>query len=311
MANNLLVLGGLGIGGYLAYQYYQKNAAVGSPASGVLPQAPAGSAASQQPSGSQPAPQVPASYSGPSLDQIYAQLLSAAIAGMKGGDTSVSCAGLSGYRRGLGIGGRGTSLRSSGDPTAPLPDPRFTHPVAGGIALRSTGSASAAPVSCSTPTATYDVWNWYLVNRTNAGISSGPSSSDAGVDPTVQLTAAQFWAAVAPLLRQRIPGISGFGFFASVFRGMGALTDCPGGPGCPDTADITNLPTSPAPINPYVLAVAQADPNAAFNPNTGSINVPLSVQSPSWFPGVSNGAVVLGGGAAVLLLGVFAGGRKR
>jgi hypothetical protein len=120
----------------------------------------------------------------------------------------------------------------------------------------------------------------------------------------VQLTGAQFWAAVAPLLRQQIPGISGLGFFASVFRGMGADATMP-----VDLSTLENLPSTSMAFNPQFTA--EQIPGATINPVTGAVSVPLSAPStPSWFSGVSNGAVVLGGGAAVLLLGVAFGGRR-
>ena len=71
--------------------------------------------------------------------------------------------------------------------------------------------------SCGTGgvTSTYDVFNWYLV-AANVGVSAGP----APPDHTSQITLAQYWAWVAPILQQQMPGLAGLG---NVYAGLGAL----------------------------------------------------------------------------------------
>jgi len=83
--SKLLMIGGLGVGGYLAYQWYQKNyGAVVAPAA-----APAATAAASSPAVSTPAP---APVARP-LDAIYQALAAAASAGGVNLTTGVSSTG--------------------------------------------------------------------------------------------------------------------------------------------------------------------------------------------------------------------------
>jgi hypothetical protein len=87
--SKLLMIGGLGVGGYLAYQWYQKNY-------GATVAAPAAAASAAAASSPTAAASVPASASAAAarpLDSIYQALAAAASAGGVNPATGVSSAG--------------------------------------------------------------------------------------------------------------------------------------------------------------------------------------------------------------------------
>lgn len=79
------------------------------------------------------------------------------------------------------------------------------------------GSDTALSGSASNPTASYDVHNWYLVNRTSAGVQDGQLSAP---DHTSEITLTAYWAWAAPQIQALFPGLSGLG---DVYAGLGAL----------------------------------------------------------------------------------------
>ena len=78
------------------------------------------------------------------------------------------------------------------------------------------GSASASTCAVSSVVATYDVWNWFLVNA-GVGVKDGQLQAP---DHTSQISLAQYWAWAAPQLQSQIPGLSGLGH---VYAGLGEL----------------------------------------------------------------------------------------
>lgn len=71
--------------------------------------------------------------------------------------------------------------------------------------------------SASNPVASYDVHNWYLVNRTDAGLTDGQLQAP---DHTTQISLTDYWAWAAPQLQQAMPGLTGLGY---VYAGLGAI----------------------------------------------------------------------------------------
>lgn len=323
--STFLKVAALGGGAYLAYEYYlwyQGQASVlssflgPSAASAVPAAAPAVSGGGVSPApqtpGTPPAAVAPASvptapmYSGPSLDQMYAALVTAVAAGYTGGDTAVTCQGMSG----LGIAG---GVRSATPVSSVLGRPRPVG-IPNPRTLPGASTTPAAPVSCSVPMATPDVWNWYLVNRANVGVSVAPSSTDMGLDPSTPITGSAYWAAAAPVLRQRIPGLSGLGAFGLAFyRGIRRRrSPSLAGFGQADLSALQNLPESTyagasGGVGPANVPLFDLPALTTFTQlPTGE----LSASSTLSTPGVSTGVLVLGGGALLLLAGVMAGARR-
>jgi hypothetical protein len=86
------------------------------------------------------------------------------------------------------------------------------------VAQNSSDPAFNGTGTSSNPTASCDVFNFYLT-QANVGVSDGmlDCSPIRGNGP---LTLTAYWAWAAPLLQQKIPGLSGLG---SVYAGLGAL----------------------------------------------------------------------------------------
>lgn len=139
--------------------------------------------------------------------------LRSALAAAVGSDPAVTCGGLSGF----GAGPRGGGSAIVGPVNVPGQRVRISSlpGVRARLPLPAAGPA-APPASCSSYSATYDVFNWYLVNRANVGISTAP----APPDHTSVITDAQYWAWAAPLLQAQTPGLAGWGLgnFASIGR---------------------------------------------------------------------------------------------
>ena len=321
---NILAVVGVAGAAYLAYEYWQYGGFGGTPNCGTIfgtppgancgaaspaistttPSSPVSAAPSSPPvvSAQAVAPAAPA-YTGPSLDAMYAALVAAVVTGMQNGDAAVTCPG-------QGVSGFGLVR------TRPVPAPV--------VAVRG-AARSAAPASCTAPMASPDVWNWYLVNRANVGVTSAPSSAAMGLAESTPVSGPTYWAAAAPLLQQQIPGLAGWrglGAFASAFRrglgdtnmgtdlSSGAFVGCPGSPGCfgssatgPSVQDLMNLPTTNPALS--LQTTAEMIPGATVNPSTGAVTVPLSLQTSS----VSMGMWVLAGGAVLLLFAVGAAAR--
>ncbi len=290
-------------GGYWLYNQYSTGTGIFAPAASSAPASAAASASPGTTPASPPAPNAsPApTYSGPSLDAMYSQLV-AAVQASYGGDPAIGCQGLSGLGAGVQVRGHGPAPQAASDPLPP-----------------------AKPASCSTPLATPDVWNWYLVNRANVGVSSAPSPADAfpGAELSAPITGAQYWAGVSPLLSKQL-GMSGLGFFGSSFRrsGMGVYVGRGKRRGVGDisAADLAASGLTNADV--ALLNAPQTGPNASAPLQVGALASQVSASGAysvnsagqlqaNWIPGLSNGTVALGVGAAVLVLGMgMMGGRR-
>jgi hypothetical protein len=161
-SKNILILGAVGVGGYLAYRWYtgQPVALVSGSTAPATPAAPAGASVSTVATPAAPVTAVPAAPAAPSsLDAMYATLKNQAAS-----------------------------------------DGFFT------------GSGDSL-------TASVDHWNYYLAQLVPAGVTipAGLFSNVAGDDPN-NLTAAQYWAVMAPWLSSNA-GLSGLG----IYGGLGAL----------------------------------------------------------------------------------------
>ena len=213
----LLMLGGIGALAYYGYSQGWFSAFLGTPA--AASPAVGTNLATGQPAatGTQTGTPPVSTWAGPSLDQMYASLLTAEQAAMSASvpDPALSCAG------GVAI--------TPGTAAAPL------TPVGGGsvatnpnAARTATGQTTTTPTytqsalsglgaaACAMPHATYDVHNWYLTNRANSGITAGPEPPDH----TTVVSLADYWAWAAPLLKAANPGLAGgFG------RGLGAYAE--------------------------------------------------------------------------------------
>ena len=209
--STILILGAVGVAVYGWYQGWFASL-LGTPASASsVPAATTAGAATPTAApaaASTPAsPAAPAGYGGPSLAQMFAALQSA-VAASYGSDPALSC-GSSGNLSGLGL------VRLVGGPVLRTPG-GATSPSAGAPA-GSSAPASSQPATCSNPIAsTYDVFNWYLVNRANVGVSSAPTPPPN--NGPVSLS--DYWAWAAPLLQAQMPGLAGLGH---VYRGLGLL----------------------------------------------------------------------------------------
>jgi len=313
--STLLTVGAIGGAAYLAYEWWQSQpaqvaaaAAAASPATAGTPAgtavaAAAGTPVVAAPAGT-PATVAPPAYSGPSLDTMYSELVAAVVLGMQDGDTAVTCPG------GAGLSGLGLVRAGSVAVRAPETTPRGT-PTANPAAV-----TTAAPrvATCNTPYATPDVWNWYLVNRTQAGVATAPDPSVAfpGVDTTQPMPGSTYWAGVSPLISASL-GMSGLGAFGYAFRGMGRY------PGFGDDASSITLAIPGQVAAPdttaadYAALVAGSAGNVdnsagsfSTDPTTGQVTfIPAPVTT-----GISTPMLVLGGGALLLLIGVGSGIRK-
>jgi hypothetical protein len=131
--------------------------------------------------------------------------LQSAVAAAYGSDPALTCSPGMGLvdRSPIIIGKQIGPVLGTGMPAGPASNISSVTPV-------------AAPSTCANPYALYDVFNWYLVNRANVGISSAP----APPDNTTVLSLSDYWAWAAPLLQAQIPGLSGYG---AMYAGLGAL----------------------------------------------------------------------------------------
>lgn len=208
----LVTVGLVGLAGWWIYENFFAAAAAAAPAAGgVAPQTGAPAASSGTPAAASTAPTTPV-YSGPDLDTIYAALQSAVV-GAFGTDPALTCpsgAGVSAVSAGA------TALRSITAPQITIPE-QGGHPaaVAGGIPRRTvaTGQTSAPSCPAASITATYDVFNYYLMKAVPS-IGSAPNPPDH----TSTLTLSGYWQWAAPVLQQQIPGLSGLGR-----AGLGAI----------------------------------------------------------------------------------------
>lgn len=154
----------------------------------------------------------PASWSGPSLDTMFANLLAAEQAAIMASvpDPALSCPGAAVTAAPLPVNGGGSIATNPNAPRTANGQPTGT--IVGTPAALSGFGASG----CLNPVATYDVHNWYLVNRANSGIVSAPANSDH----TTEISLSDYWVWAAPLLQASNPGLSGgFG------RGLGAYAE--------------------------------------------------------------------------------------
>jgi len=146
------------------------------------------------------------SYSGPSLDQMF-QSLQSVVQAAVGSDSALSCGG-----------GSAGSLSGLGARPGVAPRPDAGSPSVGVLISRGPSASSGiAPNqgivtnkprvsgSCSNPEATYDVFNWYLVNAANVGVSSAPNPPDH----TSVISLSDYWTWAAPQLKQMMPGLAG------------------------------------------------------------------------------------------------------
>lgn len=315
----LLTVGAVGGAAYLAYNWWQSQPAqiaaaaspvvAGTPAAAVPAGTPAAAPAVSSVAASTPAN--PPTYSGPSLDTMYSELVAAVVLGLQNGDTAVTCPG------GAGISGLGVLARSS--PTArTIVTPETT---ASGSPTASAAAAVPARVTtCNTPYTTPDVWNWYLVNRTQAGVANAPDPSVAfpGANLSTPIPGSAYWAGVSPLISSSL-GMSGLGAFGFAFRGMGRFRgfgdngnssvtlSIPGQVAAPVAAPDTTAADYAALV---VASQGNVDTSAgsySTDPTTGAVTF---IPAPVPAPGISTPMLVLGGGALLLLIGVGSGIRK-
>lgn len=205
----LLLLGGLGLAYYLWSTGYFSSLFGASAASPATSAGTGTSGGTAVPAGSSPTATSQPSYSGPTLDQMFANLLAAEQAAMSASspDTALTCGGAST----AGV----VSSRSGVDTGI------ATNPNLGRTAGRTPAGTQAAlsglgATVCAMPYATYDVHNWYLVNRAGSGIAAAPNPPDH----TAVLSLSDYWTWAAPLLKAQVPGLSGgFG------RGLGAYAE--------------------------------------------------------------------------------------
>lgn len=206
--STVLLLGALGVGVYGYFQGWFASLGLAPAASAST--TPAGGASAPSSPASPASPSTPAApaYSGPSLAAVFSQLSAAEQADF-GSNSALSC----------GTDAAGTF---SGTGVASLPPRQGTGFSSGGVATgatptggRPTGMMGLGATSCSDPIASYDVHNWYLVNRTNAKVPDGLLDGSGQGGPL-----SQYWAWAAPQLQQHFPGLSGLG---DVYRGLGAL----------------------------------------------------------------------------------------
>lgn len=199
----------LGIGGLVWYMSSQSSAAAptstaGAGTAGNTPPPGATSTATAPSAGPASAATPAAAYSGPSLAAMYSALIAAVVAGYNGGDPAVTCgSGLSG----LGIPRPGN--------LAPAPvvtrTVRPVAPTAGGTPVTAATRVGSNRSGCIDPHASPDVWNWYLSQRANVGVTNPPTSAAMGLNENTPIDGPTYWAAAAPLLQVNMPGLSGFG----------------------------------------------------------------------------------------------------
>ena len=219
--SSLLILGGVGV---LAWYGYTKGwfasfglspvaaAPAATPSTPVMPTTAPTTSTPMVPATPPPTPSAPAapSYSGPSLSQMFSSL-QAVVQAAYGSDSALSCAGA------VPVG-----PTPSNPPASTVNTGSGSHASMSGFGDISTdstlvASGSPLPATCANPISTKDVFNWYLVNRANVGISSGPSSNS---DQT-PLSLTDYWAWAAPQLQTMHPGLSGYG---SIYAGLGEIT---------------------------------------------------------------------------------------
>lgn len=206
-----MMLGGIGALAYYGYSQGWFSAFLGTPA--AASPAVGTNLATGQPAatGTQTGTPPVSTWAGPSLDQMYASLLTAEQAAMSASvpDPALSCAGSVISATAPVVNGGGTVAT----------DPNAARTAAGQAASTPTFTQSALSGlgdACALPIATYDVHNWYLTNRANSGITAGPEPPDH----TTVVSLADYWTWAAPLLKAANPGLAGgFG------KGLGAYAE--------------------------------------------------------------------------------------
>ncbi len=197
------------LGAYWLYETF--FAASGAAAASGSPAAAAGDGSSAPPAaagGTTPAAAASV-YSGPDLDAIY-QALQRAVTAAWGSDPSLTCAvGL----QGLGVG---PGARTAGAATLPGESTDTALALRGGIAPRGSVQMGGGVCPPASITATYDVFNWYLMQAAPA-IGRAPDSPDH----TSQITLSAYWQWAAPALQKQIPGLAGIAGLGAIW-GLGA-----------------------------------------------------------------------------------------
>lgn len=218
--SGILIAAAVAAGGYFAY----KNGLLSS--LGLSPSAASGPVSSPAGGGTVTASPAPASgspsspsYTGPSLSDIFSQLKAAEIADY-GANSALSCAGAGSVdpAKGAQLGNLQAQMATLqnraalGDISAVQQLAQISIQIA---QLEADISAGAQhPASCSDPIASYEVHNWYLVNRTNANVPDGLLNDGGQSGPL-----SAYWAWAAPQLQKHFPGLAG----ADVYAGLGAL----------------------------------------------------------------------------------------
>jgi len=214
----ILMLGGLGALAYYAYTqgwlsaFFPVGTVVGTqtqtspPAQTAPPAQNSAPAATPRPAQSS----APASWGGPSLDTIFANLLAAEQAAMSASspDPELTCPGGTSSTPSPQLAcitaaqGTAAALTAQGGAIAATAQAQANAQLALCLAQ---ANAKPSTSSCSMPAATYDVHNWYLVYRANAGITVAPTPPDH----TTVISLQNYWVWAAPLLQQSNPGLSG------------------------------------------------------------------------------------------------------
>lgn len=202
---SIIKYGLLGLAGWWLYSTFFSTSTAPAPASssGTGAGSPPASASPASSSGGAAAAAQPAAYSGPSLATLYANFLAATKAAV-GSDPQVTCpSSTAGQSAALACQGQFTALQAAGGPVA------LTAPGVLAACLADAVNVAKNAPACDLPQATYDVFNWYLMNRSNA-----PAALSAPLDPpdhTSVIPITQYWAWVSPLLQKQIVGLSGMG----------------------------------------------------------------------------------------------------
>lgn len=214
------MLGGIGALAYYGYSQGWFSSFFGTPAAAspavgtnlATGQPAAGSTGTPAAGGGTPTP----TWRGPTLDQMYAATLAAEQAAMSASvpDPALTCVGSVAITPGTAAA---PATPVGGGVVATNPNQRRTATGAPITPVTGTPAAlSGLGAACSMPQATYDVHNWYLVNRANSGITAGPEPPDH----TTVVSLADYWTWAAPLLKAANPGLAGgFG------RGLGAYAE--------------------------------------------------------------------------------------
>jgi hypothetical protein len=239
-SKNILILGAVGVGGYLAYNWYygsggyadQQACAAGGAAAGANSIAATAVAIWKAAAANK--------YTS-ALDFIAKAKSDPSITSLAGWQAAISCwrvavtqypsLALAEAAAGTAVttGTTATTGTTVATPAAPVAPVQVGLQVASAApssldAMYATLKNQAASDAFFTGsgdslTASVDHWNYYLAQLVPAGVTipAGLFSNVAGDDPN-NLTAAQYWAVMAPWLRSNA-GLSGLG----IYGGLGAL----------------------------------------------------------------------------------------